>query len=266
MIINIDDDYEITASLENNLDIDSISEFDFDSIFSNISTTLIYDNNSNNYNTNKLLDNIISKFDDMGIEGYLFTDNKTKYGKEEIVSNNYDIFKYKESRLDYLLNLKNDVIERCKNQNFSQFIIFDNCYIKEGYSNDYKDYDCIDETIKDLLNNYNRYQFYLIFVDRENSYLPQSIRFNIDYVFIYNDNDEYNGLLFSYFGSEFQRYNLFVDTIEQMRSMNNYLVIIKNSLKYYNNEKIFYYDFEAESTTEIINKCLDHEYEIIIDI
>ncbi len=270
MIINVEDDDEITANVDNNFDIDSISEFDFNSIFSHISTTFIHDNNSNNDNVNKLIDQIISKFDNMEIGGYLFTDNKGKYGKADVISDNYDIFNYKESKLDYLLDVKDDIIEKDKGKNLAQFIIFDNCYIRGGPSNNYQDYDCIDGTIKDLINNNTSYQFYLIFIDRQNSYLPPSLRFNIDYVFIYNNNDndeEYAGILFSYFGSEFQKYDVFVDAVQQMRLRDNYLVIIRNSLKYYNNEKIFYYDFsEIESAEEIINKCLDNEYVMIIDI
>lgn len=280
MIINVD---EIAANVDNNLDIDSISEFDFNSIFSHISTTLIYDNNSNNDNVNKLIDQIISKFDNMEIRGYLFTDNKSKYGKADVISDNYDIFSYKESKLDYILDVKNDIIEKDKSKHLifaptypyelTQFIIFDNCYMRGGNgsnNNTYQDYDCIDGTIKDLINNNTSYQFYLIFIDRQNSYMPPSLRFNIDYVFIYNNDDEYNGILFSYFGSEFQKYNIFIDTSKQIRSRDSYLVVIKNSLKYYNNEKIFYYDFNETNllscTEDIINKCLDEEYVIVIDI
>lgn len=228
------------------ININSISKFNFDSIFDHISITYIYDNNDT---VNQLTYYFINQFNNRGISGYLFTDNK--YGKSEKL-NNCKTSNYMESHLDCILN------EKCDKEHNYQFIIFDNCYIKEVLSDSY-----IDNTIQDLLENNTSYLFYLIFIDRDNSYLPQVLRFKIDYVFIYNNNDNYNGLLYSYFGNTFPNYNSFFNMIQQMREQNNYVVIIKNSLKYHNNEKIFYFN---KTNEQIIKKCLNDEYILIIDI
>jgi hypothetical protein len=253
--------------IPHDIDVDYISEFNFDSILENISSTFIYDSD---YETNskKMIDHITSKFKDKGIEGYIFTKNKSKYGKYEV--DEFDVIKYKESQLDYLLNIKNDIlcqINKSKKENkkmLTQYMIFDNCF----------SYDNVDGTIKDLIEYNDTYMFHVIFISSNNLILPPYIRFNLDYVFIYNSINNDDSILYSWWANNLLDEKTFSDTLHHMRTNNSYLVIIKNSLRYYGTDiydKIFYYNFSDNSNeiidrSEFIKKCLNGEYILTVDI